>query len=144
MEASMAFALEFDDPELLSFVQSMWVIKNKPISAEDAGEFSEAYKLLEYIEEPNSNRKQSDRLLYGYIDVIAANDPWDELIENVVPYVKVGAKRAVAMITGDEGDYWFSITKKCGIKQIKPSRKWFNGIDRSDAFQELQAVIENI
>ncbi len=144
MEASMAFALEIDDPALLSFIHSMWDVKTKPISAEDAGDFAEAYELLKYIEEPGTSYKPSDTVLYGYIDVIANNDPWDELSDNVIPYIKAGAVRAIAMVSGDEGDYWFSISKEKGVKQIKIPRKWFKDVDQNDVFAMLSAVLKQL
>ena len=144
MEASMAFALETDDLALLNFIYSMWDIKTKPISAEEAGNFAQAYDLLEYIEEPESGSKVNDTTLHGFIDVIANNDPWDELVDNVVPYVESGVERAIAMVSGDEGDYWFSVTKKDGVQQIKVPKKWFKGVDQQDMFAMLLAVLTNL
>lgn len=144
MEASMAFSLEYEDTALCKFIHSMWDIDTKPLDTEDAGDYAQAYECLEFIEEPQLYRNETEHLLLGYIDVITNNDPWDELADTILPYIETGAKQALVMISGDEGDYWFLIDGKRKIKEIKVRKKWFAQNQNGDAFLDLVAVLKHL
>lgn len=97
MEATLALAIIFEDKPLANFVGECLCVDTKPVDIEDVStEYHKAYEILEFHDEPDSARKETDLIWIVAHDTINVMTDTEMLLDHAEPYLRAGARTVFA------------------------------------------------